>query len=483
MNQSSQQNSTLPLCVDLDGTLLRTDMLYESCVGVIREKWSCLFQLPVWLLSGRARLKSELANRFTFDPALLPYNQEFLSFLKAEHEKGRSLFLTTASDEQVAEPIAAHLGIFEKTLASNGIENLKGSEKLKAIDTEFAGGDFAYAGNSSADLPIWKEAKEVLLVNASSSLASEVSQTIGSPVPQEAQFDMRGNGVRAVVRALRPHQYAKNALIFVPAITAHAITDLNVVLAACIAFLSYSACASSVYLLNDLLDLDADREHPKKRFRPLASGAMPIWLAGVLVPVLFVLSLAAALFLPPAFFFVILLYGFITTSYSFFIKRIPIADILTLAALYTLRIAAGGVATDIIISEWLLTFAVFFFFSLATAKRYAELFRMKAEGREESKRRGYRTSDLSLLTSIGVASGFVSVLVLALYFSSSKVETLYAHPDALWLTCPLMLYWITRIWLLSNRGEMDEDPVIFALKDIPSYLCGVLAVVFLLLAR
>jgi len=461
--------TTRVLCVDMDGTLLATDVLWESLLVLLRtQPWRLAF-LPFWLFKGKAHLKHQIAQYVVLDPESLPYRDDVLDFLRKEKGAGREIVLATASDRTVAEAVAHHLGLFSAVLASDGKVNLAGRQKLKALEMYVEGKQFNYLGNGKADLPLWKAASEVTVAHPSTHLLRQVKK-VGTVL---RIFSPRTNRLRSLLRALRVSQWVKNTLVFVPLLLAHKVTGGAQALLALSAFCSFSFCASSIYIVNDLLDLKSDRQHPKKKFRPFAAGTLPISTGMCLVPLLLGSSfLIAGFLLPPLFTVALGIYVAVTTAYSFYLKRIAVLDILVLAGCYTIRVVAGAVAVTVPVSPWLLAFSMFLFLSLALAKRYSELVLMHAGGEILAKGRGYLVTDKELLQGIGVTSGYLSVLVLALYVNSKEVTALYQHPQALWLLCPFLLYWITRIWLLVYRGAVDEDPLVFTLKDPASYVVG-----------
>jgi 4-hydroxybenzoate polyprenyltransferase/phosphoserine phosphatase len=466
--------SGLPLCADLDGTLLRTDTLHESIALLLRHKPWLASLLPLWLLKGKAWMKRRVAAEVLPDATLLPAHEAFVEFLKAEHAKGRRLLLVTAADARIAEVVAKRFGLFEEALASDGVTNLSGSRKASALVERFGKGGFAYAGNSWKDLPVWREAGEGIVVNASAVLerAARKATSVTSVFPPA------GSKTIAFFRAVRPRQWLKNLLVFVPALTGHTIGDQAVLSAAVIAFVAFSLAASSAYLVNDALDAEADRRHPDKRNRPTASGDLSP-LTALLTPVpLLAASLAFAWLLPNGFGAVLLLYAALTLGYSLFLKRFAIADVSTLACLYTIRIVAGGIATATPISSWLLAFSMFLFFSLALAKRCGELHVLREEGDKVSGR-GYRVDDRPQLLQLGVTSGYMAVLVFTLYINSTSVAALYRMPTLLWGIAFILFYWISRLWLLAHRGRIREEPLEFALRDPQGYLLA--AVTFALL--
>lgn len=460
------------ICTDLDGTLLKSDSLWESFLLLIKSQPAILFLIPIWAIRGKAFLKSEIARRTSLNPANLPYREEVLDFLRKRKEAGKEIILVTGSDRKIAYAIANHLGIFSTVLASDGKTNLVGQSKLSALREILHDKDFDYVGNARADLPVWHAAKTSFVVTSSSRLLRKVQRvsTVGEV------FSPAKGHVRAVLAALRMHHWAKNLLIFLPLILAHKIFATNRLLPTLLAFCSFCLLASTGYLINDLFDLDADRAHATKKYRPIASGALPIWLAATIALVFVVGTLTFTWFaFVPEFATLLTLYFVSSVLYSQFFKRIPVLDVLILAGLYTLRILAGGVVADAPVSRWLLAFSMFFFLSLAFVKRFSEMFANGSENKRPENRRGYYASDRDLFRTVGPVSGYISVLVFALYINSPEVTVLYRHTQYLWSIGPLLLFWITRIWLLAERGEMDQDPVVFAIRDKASYILGILA--------
>ncbi len=480
---SAQAIDSIPLiAVDLDGTLVNTDVMWESLLLAIRRDPLAVLKVPSWLLRGRAGFKREIARRVTLEPAKLPYRRDVLDLVKAHKDRACRVVLATASDRMWAEAIAKHLGLFDDVIASDGTSNVKGAHKLKAIQEycqDHQISSFGYVGDSSADLPIWESADAVYAVCPSPAVLKRIQLTGKAP----HVIGSRVSRATAVLRALRPQQWLKNVLLFLPLLLAHELGDLFKLQQVVFAFVAFSACASSVYVLNDLFDLEADRRHPKKRKRPFASGDLPI-IAGVPICCSAALFgfLLAAFTLPLSFVALLGLYMVVTSLYSFWLKRKVLIDVFTLAGLYTVRILAGGEAANVAVSEWLMVFAMFMFTSLAFAKRYAELDRLSAENAEEAAGRGYLVSDRALVESMGSTAGYISVLVFALYVNGKTAQTLYGNIWALWLIGPLLLYWISRVWLLARRGLLHEDPVVFAVSDRTSLLVGAIAVVLLVVA-
>ena len=468
----------IPLIVDLDGTLISTDLLFESLFKVLRKQPLLLFLLPFWLLKGRSQLKHEIASRCDIDPRSLPYNEELLAYLKEQKADGRELHLVTASIDEFAKRIADHVGIFTSAQGSTPERNLKGKHKAAYLRETYGDRGYDYAGDSPADFPVWKSARSVFVVSGSQYFYNKVKKEF----PEAERFDAPFLTARACVKQIRVHQWVKNLLIFVPAFMAHQIFSIPVLASAIAAFFSFSFLASGVYIINDLFDLDADREHPSKRHRPLAAGIIPLHIGACIVPILWSLSLVLACFLPLEYFFVLASYLTITTLYTFLLKRIEVLDIVTLAGLYTVRVFAGGMATDIEVSPWLLGFSLFMFLSLGCVKRYSELHGLRKRSLQSTRGRGYRAEDLEMIGQCGIASGYISALVLALYINSDDVVRFYSHPTLLWLLCPVILYWVSRTWLLAHRDEIHEDPIVFALRDKVSHIVAIISGIIALMA-
>lgn len=461
-----------PLYVDLDGTLVATDTLWESLFSLLRQQPLRALAAPAWLAAGKAGFKRRLASCVTLDAATLPYREELLAFLAKERQRGRPVYLATASDESVARAVVEHLDVFDGMLASDGERNLAGAEKVAAIRAHRGGEAFDYVGNSSADIPVWEAAEEVYAVGPSAALL----RRLGDENAPERVFPGPSGGPRDLVRALRPLQWAKNLLIFVPlALTPHAVGDLTKLSASLVAFVALCLCASAGYVLNDLLDLTADRHHPEKRHRPFASGALQLPTGLVLVVLLAGAGFGIAVLGTPHAYQVLLAVYFLTSlSYSIYFKRLLLLDVIFLAGLYTLRVIAGAAAVSITLTPWLLAFSMFIFLSLAFGKRYSELVLMAEQQRSTARGRAYRVEDLDVVLTLGSTSGYLSVLVLCLYINSDVVSELYRTVEALWMLVPILLYWISRIWFLAKRGELPGDPVSFAVRDPVSLATGAL---------
>lgn len=474
---SGQTSPGTPLYVDLDGTLTSTDTLWESVCLFLRAHPTRAWQLPIRLLSGKSAFKRYLAGYVCPDAASLPYHDGVLSEIRSARADGRRTVLATAADESIARAVADELELFDEVLATTPERNLRGDAKREAILEDCAGGAFEYAGDAAPDLDIWKGAETAILVNAPARFKRQLesdgvaTRTLGAAVPVSP--------LRALAKALRPHQWLKNALLFAPLTLAQQLGDSARLLDTLIAFVAFSCIASFGYLLNDLLDIEADRAHETKCKRPFAAGTLPIptglATAGFLIALGFGLSFA---FVSQAFAAMLGIYLVATVSYSFYLKERLFLDVLVLAGLYTHRVLSGGVAADVVVSTWLLAFSVFFFLSLALVKRYVELIakqrKVPAAGDSASEeevlsRRAYQPVDLGLVETMGITAGYLSILVLGLYVSRDDVTQYYAQPELLWLITPLMLYWISRVWFLARRGELNNDPVLFAATDRISY--------------
>lgn len=457
------------LVVDLDGTLLRSDMLFESFWSACSQDFLNPFRAIAVLTGGWAAFKRHLAMASLIDAATLPYDPKVIAYVKAWRDKGGQTALVTASDCDFAEAIEAHLGIFDEVHGSDGQLNLKGDRKGQFLEERFGNKGFAYMGDAKADLPVWKRAAKAITVNAPATLRREAERVCESA--EHLVTDSKS--IMPYIRALRPHQWLKNALVFLPMMAAHQLDGATILLSL-LAFGCFGLIASSVYVLNDLLDLSPDRAHPRKRMRPFASGSILIahgtWMAGSLL----IIGALLALNISTSFFLVMAAYYMLTMAYSLNLKRRMVIDICVLASLYTLRIIAGGVATNIPLTAWLLAFAGFFFLSLAAVKRQAELIDSAARGNLKASGRGYHVDDLPIIATIAISAGYVAVLVMALYVNSPQVVSLYKHPEALWGICAVLLYWITRTVMIAHRGGMHDDPVVYAAKDRISQICFVI---------
>ncbi len=470
-----------PLAVDLDGTILKSDVLLESACAYLRSRPHRFYRLLVWLVrGGKAGLKSQLARETMLDVTLLPYDVRVIDWLRDAKSEGRTLVLATATHESLATRIAQHLDLFDRVFATDERRNLSAANKRDALVQEYGAKGFDYVGNSRNDIPVWAAADRAHLVNPE--IGVERSARRQGNVGQV--IETRTGAAKAWIDALRLHQWLKNLLVFVPLLAAHRWSELPLLLDGLLAFLCFGLCASSAYLLNDLLDLDDDRQHPTKRHRPFAAGLLSIKAGGAAAPLLLLAAAGAAIaLLPMAFVAVLLSYYALTLGYSFLLKRMMMVDVVTLAMLYTIRIVAGTAAFGMLMTFWLLAFSMFMFLSLALVKRYAELRAARVRGAsEQTPGRGYHPNDLEMIAALGAAAGYLSVLVMALYIQDPATAHLYRYPELIWLACPLLLFWISRTWLITHRGAMHDDPVIFAIQDRVSLIVGALLALVIWLA-
>jgi 4-hydroxybenzoate polyprenyltransferase/phosphoserine phosphatase len=462
------------LCVDLDGTLIRSDLLWESLFLLISQQPLSVLKMPFWLLRGRAALKDQIAERVSIDVKRLPYREELLAWLRSKRQAGRRLVLATAANRRFAAGIADHLRLFDDVLASDPSVNCRGHAKLAAIRQICGPEGFDYVGDSRADLPVWAEARTSYAVGGRR--LQKMAATVCRP---EMLPTVKPQPFKAFLHLLRPHQWSKNLLVFATLVLSHA-TALSSWSLGLTAFICLCLAASATYVFNDLMDLASDRRHPIKRQRPLARGDLSIPQAVVGAGVLLALAFGLALFALP--WLPVLLAGYLIVAqiYSLWLKRKVFLDVLCLASLYTYRVFVGGLVAGILISNWLIAFAIFLFLSLALTKRYVELSTGNGDGRPNA-RRGYQVSDLALIGQLGPNCGYLAVLVFLLYIAEGASGE-YRFPQLLWLISPLLLYWITRIWFLAHRRQLHEDPVVFALRDRVSYVVGLCCAALMLLA-
>jgi 4-hydroxybenzoate polyprenyltransferase len=474
MNPPSVEGTMTPLFVDLDGSLIATDSLWESLILLLKEKPLYFLWIPLWILKGKQYFKKHVTDATTFDSTLLPYRRNVLNYIHIARNEKRRIVLATAADERIASGIATFIGMFDEVIATNENINLSGKNKLLKIKELTNNGEFDYIGNSSADFPIWKEARRAIVVSSSNSFINKV-RSFNSTIEVLPPYSPSRIGV--VLKTMRVHQWIKNLLLFVPLLLAHRVSESDTLLKTFIAFFSFSLCASSVYILNDIFDLESDRRHPRKKNRPFASGIVQIPVGIILVPLLLAISsLLAFFYVSWDFTLALWTYSLLTSAYSFRLKKIAILDVLLLAGLYSFRLFAGSVAGSVFLSPWLIAFAIFLFLSLAFVKRYSELLLAISENNFKPSGRGYYATDIEIVQSVGMASGLISVLVFALYMNSREVSALYHHPQLLWLVGMCLLYWIIRVWLIAHRGEMHDDPIIFTVKDKTSYLIGIILI-------
>ena len=471
------QVKDVPLCVDLDGTLTYTDTLFESVVCAMKTNLIVLLFLPFWVLRGRTYLKNRLGDYAVPNVELLPYNEAVIDFVRREKEKGRTIVLATATISKIADAVEKHLKLFDAVYSSSRTLNLLSTNKQSLLVKEFGPKGYDYLGDSSNDLAVWSSARRAIVVSSNEKFIEKAKQAN----PDVTVLPSVRKGVRPLVKQMRIYQWVKNLLLFLPILLAHRWDYFDGFVSVGLAFLSFGLSASFVYIVNDLVDLDSDRSHPNKRRRPLASGAFSIKRAFAVLPVLPLLSFALAFaYLPLEFVYVLITYLVITFLYSFKLKRIFIVDVIILSLLYTIRILAGSLACGVPVSSWMLEFSVFLFTSLAFVKRYTELRAAASLGGKSAKGRGYSTSDIEMIRSVGPISGYLAVLVFAFYLNSPEVARLYANTLTLWPITLCLLFWITRIWFKAHRGEMTDDPIVFTIKDPASYAVFLIIIALLI---
>jgi 4-hydroxybenzoate polyprenyltransferase len=456
------------LCVDLDNSLVATDLLWESLLGAVKLSPIVLLLIPFWLLRGRAYLKERLAERADLRPDLLPYRKEVIRYLSEEREAGRSIWLVTACDHWLAKRVSSHLGIFDQVVSSDGRRNLKGPAKAAFLEERFGHAGFSYLGDSRSDVAVWEKAASALVVSGSEALVRQAALV----TDLEKHFPISQARLSDILQAVRPHHWAKNILLFLPVLLAHKL-QVQLLLRAASAFVWFGLAASSVYVLNDLLDIQSDRQHPWKAARPFASGALSMRAGILLFSLLCIGSIAGSdLLLGRSASLLLLCYCILSIAYSLSLKRIALADVFVLASFYTFRILAGGLIAPVPLSPWFIAFSGLFFFSLAAAKRYSELVHAHELVVSGNSGRAYRIGDRALLSELGVGSAFAAIVIFCLYTQSLDVLALYAHPSFLLAVAPLVLFWIARLWLRAHRGELDDDPILLAMKDPVSYCVG-----------
>lgn len=451
----------VPLVVDLDDTLLRTDSTLEALFLFVRQDPLAALMLPWRLLRGRAYLKQYLAQRALLDVKALPYRHELLAYLKAQKQRGRRVVLATGADRAVAGRVAQELGVFDLVFASDGIHNLNGERKRARLVAEFGEKGFDYVGDSRREDAVWRSARQALLADPTPRIARRVART----TQLAHTFDDRPVRLRTYLRALRPHHWVKNVLVFLPLMLAHRLYEPHLLVQGLLAFVAFSLCASGVYLLNDLMDLPFDRAHPQKKDRALPSGQIRLVHALALAPLLLTGALLVALALPAAFLATLSAYFVLMMIYSIRLKDVPILDGLTLALGYASRVAAGSIVLGLAPSIWLLAFCVLLFMSLALIKRYTELLTMESVSGAEAHARGYLPNDRGIMAAQGIASGYLAVLILALYTNTNAMSPATGREASFWSICLLLFYWINYMWLTAQRGRMHHDPVAFALTD------------------
>jgi 4-hydroxybenzoate polyprenyltransferase/phosphoserine phosphatase len=475
------EDSNLPLVVDLDGTLIKTDLLLELSNSYLKTNFLGFCKLVLWLIKGKTVLKTQLS-KIALDARSLPYNLKLISWLKTQKISGRKIILATASHITLAHKVADHLDIFDEVFASDTTTNLKAAKKRNFLVKKFGDKGFDYVGNSHDDVIVWHSAAHAIVVSNNKILINKMKKqhnnlTIFNPDKPNVFF--------TCIKSLRPHQWLKNLLVIVPLFAAQLYNSETSLIAAFLAFITFSLTSSGIYVFNDLVDIDNDRQHERKKNRPFASGDLSIIIGWITWPLLVLTGFTLAYCtLPEKFLIIIAIYFVIALSYSLKLKQFIILDVIILAILYTLRIIAGTLAIEVALSFWLLAFSMFIFFSLALIKRFSELKALRIKGNKNKLHgRSYDPDDLEIIASLGAASGYISVLVLALYIQDHAAAQLYHRPEILWLSCPLLLYWVSFVWLIAHRGKMHDDPIVFAMKNSVSLIIACLFIGVFIIAR
>ncbi|KPF81107.1 hypothetical protein IP70_24585 [alpha proteobacterium AAP38] len=459
--------AAIPLIVDLDGTLIQTDSLIECALSVLGKRPLTLVGALAAMPQGKAQFKSSLADVAIPDPATYPYNQAVLAQIHEARSRGVKVYLATGANERIGRAVYDYLGLFDGLFASTPELNLSRQAKAELLVKHFGANGFDYIGNDHDDVPVWDQARHVYVVDPVRGLLHLVTKRF----PDHILISTRTATVSSYLRAVRVHQWVKNILIFLPALAGHFFSAQTWILLL-LSFLAFSFCASSVYILNDMLDLNNDRRSQSKRLRPFAAGKIPLSHGLMLAPLLLLASLGLGLAVSLDLLVVLVCYYALTLIYSFVLKRLAILDVVALCCLYGIRMVAGAIAVAVPLSHWFAAFAMFLFFFLALIKRATELAVLKHSGSTSVGGRDYQVDDLGVIESMAAGSGLVSILVLALYISSVEGSKLYAHPERLWAACLVMIYWVGHLLLTTHRGDMNDDPVVFAVTDVKSLACG-----------
>ena len=460
MNDKIINKNIPPLCVDLDGTLVKLDTLHQSLLLLIRRNPKSIFKILKWIQAGRASLKNEATKRVSIDPAYLPYNNKLLNFLKNEKNKGREIVLVTGANFRTANAVANHLEIFDHIMSSSETFNLFGPEKPKMILNKY--NEYDYVGDSIYDLPAFRAARKKIFVNPSLALLKHKYDLL---------INEKKSTLKSIFESLRINQWIKNILIFLPVLLAHKIHQGIYFNQCIVAFFSFSLTASAIYIFNDLLDISADQHHPRKKFRPIASGNIQIQCAIYLIPILLICSFVLLFFLPNNQSVAIILISYILMAfiYSLKLKQVIFLDVVLLTLFYNSRILIGGKCSDTVISSWFFLFTLFLFLNLALLKRYGSLVEFN-DIKNTQQERGYSLKHKKVLKKLGIVTGLISFLILLIYSMSDQVKILYLNPFFISFTSPLILYWLIRIWKIADKNLMNNDPLIFASKDFVSYI-------------
>ena len=475
--------SLKPLVVDLDGTLIKTDLLWEAINSLVLRNPLNLLKIIRWALLGKSYLKFKIASQEPIKIDSLPFNNNLIKYLKLKKAEGRLVVLCTGSDQRWANLVANHLDVFDASYGSSQSRNLCGENKKLFLISLYGEFGYDYIGNSIADIEPWSKASTKFLIGQHKKILQKLQalDNFGGCFEIENR-----NKLISIIALGRPIQWSKNLLIFIPLFGAHLYASWGLLSLVITAFLIFNMATWGIYALNDLFDINEDRLHPIKKGRPIASGALSIPAAWTALPVLIMSPLFFAFHLLPFEFFLCLLaYMIVASLYSRFIKKIVLFDVFTLSFLYIIRIISGAYAIDIDVSFWLLTFSFFFFLNLALLKRSSELkMTLRISKRQLIPGRGYIPNDILIISCMGIASGYISSLVLALYIQDPQIVQLYTSPRVLWLCSPLLLLWISRIWLLAIRsnGLLTADPVSFTVSDRISLITGIIFIAIFIVA-
>ncbi len=448
--------------IDLDNTLVRTDLLLEAAIQFLKRNPFRILKLIGWALKGPLTLKKNLEHQIKIDPLILPYDPKVIDLIREYKRQGFRVLIASASPASWVREVSHHLNLFEGALGTDS-ENLKGIKKYEAIVKNFGVTEFIYVGDDYSDIAIWQRCKSAVVVNGT----KETIAALSHEGIKHKIIESRPNYIKTVAKLIRVRQWPKNALLFLPVVAAHALESASLLSLIC-GFFGFSFAASSVYIFNDLFDVSSDRQHHSKKSRPIASGDISFFNSIALFILMVVLSLGLGFAAGIPFIKVVVGYWFLNLVYTLYFKKQVVLDILVLSGMYTIRLYAGAAITLTPISNWLLAFSTFFFFGLACVKRYIELLRMKGI---HAAGRGYSYEDADIVRILGVGSGLISILVLLLYIQSPEVSQLYKDQSLMWFMVPIMLFWNARLWVLTGRGQVDDDPVIFALKDGWSWIC------------
>lgn len=473
------KESCHPLIIDLDGTLILTDSLHETLLILIKECPYSIFRLIKIWFQGKAKFKKFVYEQVGYKADKMPYRSEIIDYILQEKLKGRRIYLATAAYKGIADKTADFINYFDGVIATDAELNLKGIRKLEAIQQKI-GQNFIYAGDSDADIVIWKKSCGAIIVGDKVKKLTKKIQNENIPIIKH--FGNSDFNLATWLKAIRLHQWLKNILLFVPLLTAFEFYDLHKLYTIVVAFLAFSLGASATYIFNDLWDLQNDRDHVNKKLRPFAAGNLSI-VQGIKASIILLISaILIAIYVSWSFLGIFLLYLLITTLYSFRLKRVVLLDIIVLSVLYTIRIFAGGIVTNINISYSLLAFSVLIFLSLASVKRCAELVAISDE-KNEITGRGYIKSDLDILWPFGLSTYIGAIILFGFYINAPDTIILYNRPSLLWLVQLFMIYLIGNLWMMTRRGFMHDDPIVYLIQDKKSLLLLALIICVVSIAR